>query len=113
MKRHRFSSATFSDKDEMEEFCKEIQLARKRPKVLGGNSLFPDPSAQICIQSKDVNFTEKLNYIDCSENSSEKSTTVRDMEAGVQTVDKRRRKRKKKMRKENQVEIPPLYVIHK
>ena len=111
MKRRRSSSSSSSDFEQSKGTFQGIRLYKKRRKAQSVSAI-DDLGAQ-STQIEEVNGNQKLCFADCVESNLEESKKVIDAETGIQTVEKRRRKRKKKMREENQIEIPPLYVIHK
>ena len=113
MKRHRSLSMSSSDVDHIENDGMEKRPAKKRHKISTDVCSSSELVAQNSVQSKDVDCTEIKNCIECLEDISEKSKKAGGVGIELQTVEKRRRKRKKRIREDNQVEVPPLYVIHK
>ena len=103
VKRSRSLSSSYSDVEHKDDGCQEFQTPAKRKKIFNGSSDYQDLGIK----------THMEGSAGCLERKHDESKKSINMKPGLKTVEKRRRKRKKKVKEHSEVEIPPLYVIHK
>lgn len=102
-KRQR-SCSTSSDTEE--DFYKSTELPSKRQytgtdiKKLTSPKGNENSERTSCVEKAQIPRQEIKNCTD-------------DVESGISSKNRRKRKRRRKLREENVMEIPPLYVIHK